>query len=85
MKKTYVVTLDNCNRRKPIRDSLIVKASSAEAAITSARKISVRLPGKSHATVREACPIVDLGCQTKAEFLALCDYIQAIRQREEKA
>lgn len=71
MKAIYVVTLSNCSRRKPVTDCLIVRAGSPEAAIASAKRLSIRLPGKSHGTAREACPIVDLGCKTKEQVFAM--------------
>jgi hypothetical protein len=71
MKKTYVVTLDNCSRRKPQRDKLIIRASSPESAVTQARAINTRVVGKYSAVALEADPVTDLGCCTKAEVLAM--------------
>lgn len=71
-KQTWVVLLDSGNRRNPIRDKKIVRASSESNAIATAKNRSVSLSGKRvFARAYIADPVMDLGMMSKADTLAL--------------
>jgi hypothetical protein len=76
LKEIYAVTLDNCNRRKPKKDKLIIRARSKELAIAHAKKLSVRVTGKCAASAHVADPVHDLDCQTKEQVFAMYDQMR---------
>ena len=57
----WVVILDNCNRRNPKKDKVIVRAADRKKAIAAARANSVTFRNmKSYASARLADPVLDL-------------------------
>ena len=70
-KMIWVVLLDNCSRRKPIKDKKIVRARSEESAIRTAKANSIVFRNrKSHGSARLAHPLFDLGCLAKQDVLS---------------
>lgn len=76
-KKIWIVILDNLNKRKPLKDKVIVRARNKELAIQSGKANSIKFRNKkSHATAHLADPVVDLGCKRKADVLKMYEEIK---------
>ncbi len=75
-KKTFVVILKSGRKHTAVRDKIIVKAENEQAAISSAKAISVRVKGKCIAIACEADPITDLGCLTRSQVAEMHEQIR---------
>lgn len=85
-KMVYVVTLKALSYRSQKRDKIIVRARSIESANKQAKKLSfVFKNGKCSAHASLACPVGDLGCETREQSLQKCHDLKLMRKHHAEA